>query len=404
MAQFYIPCLFCSSTEHLALLEAYKGVVQRISAIILAIDNDVGGGNIHQITKLVQDCRNIIHEITTQERDPHLLVAMSEMSKLILWSFHVQRNVFLKNVCIAKKTMPKSLTQAEDFCRERAAPHNRGETRSRNSASTSENDKEKIIEATRKLSTLKGLDDVVGLQGVKSVLRQALKLPHLHPHLFTGGRRPWSSVLLYGPPGTGKTRLAHAVAAEVNAELYCVSSAELLSSWVGEIIQELFQYMNNRNTIKVVFLDEIDSLCRQRSSNEEDLTRRQSRQNIIKAHCRGNNVSLTDNEWEVLGISTDGYSGSDLANLAKEALFEPINELDCSNFWKENEGGRMVPCTRNFEGAVHKFLEDLRPEQVEARDVSFSDFKMALTNSKKTVTNEDIERYESFTVQFGQVR
>ncbi|CAG2057012.1 unnamed protein product [Timema podura] len=383
---------------------------------------------------------------------------MSEMSKLILWSFHVQRNVFLKNVCIAKKTMPKSLTQAEDFCRERAAPHNRSETRSRNSASTSENDKEKIIQATRKLSTLKGLDDVVGLQGVKSVLRQALKLPHLHPHLFTGGRRPWSSVLLYGPPGTGKTRLAHAVAAEVNAELYCVSSAELLSSWVGEsekIIQELFQYMNNRNTIKVVFLDEIDSLCRQRSSNEEDLTRRiktqlltamgdcdnsgsiktfligatncpweidsaflrrfqkklyiplpdrQSRQNIIKAHCRGNNVSLTDNEWEVLGISTDGYSGSDLANLAKEALFEPINELDCSNFWKENEGGRMVPCTRNFEGAVHKFLEDLRPEQVEARDVSFSDFKMALTNSKRTVTNEDIERYESFTVQFGQVR
>nr|CAD7412194.1 unnamed protein product [Timema poppensis] len=284
-------------------------------------------------------------------------------------------------------------------------------------ASTSE-DKEKIIQATRKFSTLKGLDDVVGLQGVKSVLRQALKLPHLHPHLFTGGRRPWSSVLLYGPPGTGKTRLAHAVAAEVNAELYCVSSAELLSSWVGEsekIKTQLLTAMgecDNSESIKTFLIGatncpwEIDTAFLRRFQKKLyiPLPDRQSRQNIIKAHCRGNNVSLTDNEWEVLGISTDGYSGSDLANLAKEALFEPINELDCSNFWKENEGGRMVPCTRNFEGAVHKFLEELRPEQVEARDVSFSDFKMALTNSKRTVTNEDIERYESFTIQFGQVR
>lgn len=55
--------------------------------------------------------------------------------------------------------------------------------------------------------------------------------------VFAGARRPWKSVLLYGPPGTGKTRLAHAVAAEVGAELYVVTPADLLSSWFGQTEQ-----------------------------------------------------------------------------------------------------------------------------------------------------------------------
>ena len=49
-----------------------------------------------------------------------------------------------------------------------------------------------------------------------------------------GGRRPWTRVLLYGPPGTGKSRLAAAVAGEAGAELFPVSAADLLSSYVGE--------------------------------------------------------------------------------------------------------------------------------------------------------------------------
>ena len=49
-----------------------------------------------------------------------------------------------------------------------------------------------------------------------------------------GSRKPWRRILLYGPPGTGKSRLAQAVASEINSAFYSVSSSDLVSSWVGE--------------------------------------------------------------------------------------------------------------------------------------------------------------------------
>jgi len=39
---------------------------------------------------------------------------------------------------------------------------------------------------------------------------------------------------LYGPPGTGKTRLAYAVAKEIDSPFYSASCSDILSSWFGE--------------------------------------------------------------------------------------------------------------------------------------------------------------------------
>jgi len=46
--------------------------------------------------------------------------------------------------------------------------------------------------------------DVAGLKKAKQALREAIILPVMYPHFFTGARKPWKRILLYGPPGTGK--------------------------------------------------------------------------------------------------------------------------------------------------------------------------------------------------------
>lgn len=70
-----------------------------------------------------------------------------------------------------------------------------------------------------------------------------------------GVRKRMNRVLLYGPPGTGKTQLAHCLAAEVNAQFYNISSADILSSYVGESEKYLLYYIIYRTYLKNIILD-----------------------------------------------------------------------------------------------------------------------------------------------------
>ena len=77
-------------------------------------------------------------------------------------------------------------------------------------------------------------DDIAELEKAKDVLEEAVLLPLIMPHLFTGIRRAWKGVLLFGPPGTGKTLLAKAIASGGKTTFFNVTSSSLASKWKGE--------------------------------------------------------------------------------------------------------------------------------------------------------------------------
>lgn len=82
-----------------------------------------------------------------------------------------------------------------------------------------------------------------------------------------------TSILLLG---TGKSTIAQAVSTEANCTFFSLSSSDLLSSWFGEsekLIKELFAQARSVERA-IIFIDEIDSICRKRSSKEEETTRR----------------------------------------------------------------------------------------------------------------------------------
>jgi len=140
------------------------------------------------------------------------------------------------------------------------------------------NNRASAIEDTVLKSSNVTFDDIAGLEEAKNLLKEAIVLPLQFPHLFVGNRKPWKSILLYGPPGTGKSRMAQAVSSEISSTFYSVSSSDLLSSWFGEsekLIKELFAHARNVEGGKaIIFIDEIDSLCRKRDSKEAETTRR----------------------------------------------------------------------------------------------------------------------------------
>ena len=113
--------------------------------------------------------------------------------------------------------------------------------------------------------------DVGGLDYAKKTLEDNMITSINDPSKFTKmGIKPPKGVLLYGPPGCGKTILARALAAECGANMILVRGPEILSKWVGEsekAIREIFRKAKTSAPCVIIF-DELDSLAKSRTSEE----------------------------------------------------------------------------------------------------------------------------------------
>ncbi|XP_054260337.1 ATP-dependent zinc metalloprotease YME1L-like [Macrosteles quadrilineatus] len=121
-----------------------------------------------------------------------------------------------------------------------------------------------LTKSSYKFSDVKGADEAK--QELKNIV-EFLKNPEKFTKL--GGKLP-KGILLVGPPGTGKTLLAKAIAGEAGVPFYNKSGAEFDEMFVGlgaKRIRDLFR-LAKKNTPCVIFIDEIDSIGKQRTSSD----------------------------------------------------------------------------------------------------------------------------------------
>jgi cell division protease FtsH len=209
-------------------------------------------------------------------------------------------------------------------------------------------------------------------------------------------------VLLDGPPGTGKTLLAKAIASEADANFISVSASEFIELYVGlgaAKVRNLFRQARE-NTPAIIFIDEIDSVGRQRgaginmgndereqtlnqllaemdgfspntgvlviaATNRKDvldsallrpgrfdrqitvpLPDRNSRRKILDVHS-GNKNMESDVKLDQIAENTGGFSGADLKNLVNEAAIYAAR------------AGNITIGQRNIEDAIEKLTVGL---------------------------------------------
>jgi len=112
-------------------------------------------------------------------------------------------------------------------------------------------------------------DDVAGNEEAKIEVREVVKFLK-DPEKFSklGAAVP-KGILLGGPPGTGKTLLAKAIAGEAGTPFLKVSGSQFVELLVGvgaARVRELFEKARSLKP-SIIFIDEIDSIARTRSSN-----------------------------------------------------------------------------------------------------------------------------------------
>lgn len=136
--------------------------------------------------------------------------------------------------------------------------------------------------------------DIGGLDPIISQLREAVIFPLCYPQLFDSAAGLFGApkgVLLYGPPGCGKTMLAkvrslrcllpprtadcpQALAKESGATFINVPISILVSKWFGDsnkLVSALFSLAKKLQP-SIIFIDEIDSFMRERTSSDHEVT------------------------------------------------------------------------------------------------------------------------------------
>ncbi|MEM0188229.1 MAG: AAA family ATPase [Saccharolobus sp.] len=112
------------------------------------------------------------------------------------------------------------------------------------------------------------LDDIGGYNEIKTELREILELQLQHYKLLERLKvPPIRGILLYGPPGVGKTMMAKALAKTLKVKLIPLSGAEIMyKGYEGAIaaIKEVFNRARE-NKPAIILLDELDAIASKRN-------------------------------------------------------------------------------------------------------------------------------------------
>jgi transitional endoplasmic reticulum ATPase len=261
-------------------------------------------------------------------------------------------------------------------------------------------------------------DDVGGLEKPTQKVKESVEWPLTSKDRFDRmGIEPPKGVLLYGPPGTGKTLIAKAVANETNANFISVRGPQLLSKWVGESEKAIRQTFRKARQVSptVIFFDELDSLAPSRggetgnnvservvnqllteldgleengdvmviaATNRPDMIDpalirsgrfdrlvligqpdEEGREQILKIHTQESPLAPDVSLREIAEI-TDGYVGSDLESIAREAAIEALRESG------------------------------------EAEEIEMRHFRKSLESVRPTITDELMNYYEEMQDEF----
>ncbi|KAL6960424.1 Fidgetin-like protein 1 [Sarracenia purpurea var. burkii] len=278
-------------------------------------------------------------------------------------------------------------------------------------------------------------DDIAGLEHAKKCVTEMVIWPLLRPDIFKGCRSPGRGLLLFGPPGTGKTMIGKAIAGEAKATFFYISASSLTSKWIGEgekLVRALFGVASCRQPA-VIFVDEIDSLLSQRKSDgEHESSRRLKTQFLIEMEGfdsgseqilligatnrpqeldeaarrrltkrlyiplpssdedarawiirnlleKDGLFKLSKEDTDTICKLTEGYSGSDMKNLVKDASMGPLRE------------------------ALRQGMEITSLNKEDMRSVTLQDFEDALQEVRASVSLNELCTYEEWNKQFGSL-
>lgn len=263
--------------------------------------------------------------------------------------------------------------------------------------------------------------DVAGLDDVKQEIHLKMIYPFQHPELAERyGVNVGGGMLLYGPPGTGKTMIAKAVACELDATMFVISPAQLMSKWVGEAeqnVKRLFEAAKDEER-SVIFMDEVEALVPKRRASNSSVMQRvvpQILQELEGFDRKAGRALLflgaTNEPWSLdPAMMRPGRLDAKVYvplpdPEARFRLFEiylgkrPLeDDVDFAKLVELTEGYSAADIKAICErSAIRPFLESVAGS--EPRNISEADVVAVVESTAPSVSEKDVEKYDRWAAE-----
>ena len=201
------------------------------------------------------------------------------------------------------------------------------------------------------------------------------------------------SYLFVGPPGCGKTYIIEAFAHELMEKDYkyiSVVASDILSKLVGESekkVQRLFEEAE-KNAPCIVFIDEIDALCKNRSGDVPEYTK-----SLTTSFLTGYNMLKNSRDKDIVFISATNYP-----NNIDDAMIDRIQLIEVP---LPDEEARESAFRRVFQ-SIMKLKEDIDFSYMakQSNNYNYRDIER-LNNSLKKKLVEEITEVQGMTDEEG---
>ncbi len=253
--------------------------------------------------------------------------------------------------------------------------------------------------------------DIGGLKKAKQDLQEAVEWPLDHPQAFKNvGITPPKGILLFGPPGTGKTLLAKAVATESGANFIAIKGPEIFSKWVGESEKAIRAVFSKARQVSpaIIFFDEIDSIASRRGESmgsqanervvDQILTEMDGLEDLtdVVVIAATNRPELVDPallrpgrfDRHIFTMPPDEQARLEVFAVHTKEM--PLKGVDIKTLAKKTNGysGADIEAVCR-EAGMHALRKN-----IEAKEVTKSDFDYALKEITGSLQKRDVDKYK----------
>lgn len=131
----------------------------------------------------------------------------------------------------------------------------------------------------------------------------------------------------------------------------------------------------------------------------------EARRRMFEIHVGTTPCELSPKDYRVLADRTEGYSGSDISIVVRDALMQPVRKVLAATHFKElsdEEGARkLTPCSPGDPDAKEMSWTEVESDELLEPALKLPDFLKSLESTRPTVTEADIKKHEQWTQESG---